>query len=184
MAWVILAIFALTAVSAAVLFSSPGPAQPSLTTNTASSQLKTSTERVAFLGRYVKYRAHVRDAAFHVWWQDNSGFAPGPSDWTIVAALRVDAADAPRWLDHARPVTDASDPFAQTSPAAALVPAAWGVTSAGTHYERGGALLVWHAEGVLELSAQSDPGLPAPTSAKKSRQPCACPASDPLCSCL
>ncbi len=123
--------------------------QPSRTTDTRSDTLPTPAARVEFLARYLKLRAPVTDAAFHVVWHDNSGGGvPGPSDWSIVAALRVSPADAKAWLADARPANAAA-------PARSLIPANWNVTSAGDSYVRDGTSLRWHAEGVLELAAGS-----------------------------
>jgi hypothetical protein len=129
----------------------------SLTTDTDSSQLKTSAERVAFLGRYLKLRTRVTDAAFHIVYHDNSHGLPGPSDWWIVAAVEVTPADGPTWLAGARPLSE-NDPFsAQLLPAKrCVIPAEWGVSSPGVSYARDGALLVWHAEGVLEFTSTTD----------------------------
>src|SRR4051812_29011346 len=79
----------------------------SLTTDTRSTQLATSAERVAFLRRYLKLRTPVADAAFHIVWHDNSGFPPGPSDWYLEAAVLVKPADGPTWLDKATPLMPA-----------------------------------------------------------------------------
>jgi hypothetical protein len=123
--------------------------QPSRTTDTRSDTLPTPAARVEFLARYLKLRAPVTDAAFHVVWHDNSGGGvPGPSDWSIVAALRVSPADAKAWLADARPA-------AAAAPAHSLIPASWNVTSAGDSYVRDGTSLRWHGEGVLELAASS-----------------------------
>lgn len=124
---------------------------PSLTTDTSSTQLSTSGERVAFLARYVKLRGPVSDAAFHVVWHDNSQGLPGPSDWSVAAALKVMATDGPVWLADAKPVA-----APQTEIARVGVPAAWNVRSAGTVYVRQGVRLIWHPEGVLELWATTN----------------------------
>lgn len=123
--------------------------QASRTTDTRSETLPTAAARVEFLARYVKLRAPVSDASFHVVWHDNSGGGvPGPSDWSIVAALRVSPADAKLWLADARRATAAA-------PVRSLIPASWNVTSAGDPYVREGTLLRWHREGVLEVVASS-----------------------------
>ena len=124
--------------------------QPSRTTDTRSDTLPTAAARVKFLARYLKLRAPVTDASFHVVWHDNGGgLVPGPSDWSIVAALRVSPADASVWLADARRATAAA-------PSRALIPAEWKVTSAGDAYVRDGESLRWHSEGVLELDARSN----------------------------
>jgi len=126
------------------------------TTNTKSTALKTSAERVAFLGRYLKFHGPVSDAAFDIVWHDNSHGLPGPSDWSVIAAVRVPPADGPSWLAGAKPLASA----AATQPS--IVPPEWQVSSRGTSYDRDGARLVWHPEGVLEFAAASDHFAPTP----------------------
>lgn len=67
---------------------------------------------MAFIRRYLELRAAVTDADFHVVFHDNSHGIPGPSDWSIVAVLRVKPGD-----------------------------------------RRERTLLVWHPEGIVELSS-------------------------------
>jgi len=128
----------------------------SRTTNTKSSQLQTSAERVAFLGRYLKLRTPVSDAAFHIVYHDNSGGLPGPSDWSIAAVVKVTPADGPVWLAGARRLSSNETLNAQTPATAELVPAEWLVSSRGERYARDGALLVWHSEGVLEFASATE----------------------------
>ena len=124
-------------------------AGPSRTTDTRSDTLPTAAARVEFLARYLKLRAPVTDASFHVVWHDNSaGPVSGPSDWSIVAALRVSPADAKVWLADARPGTAGA-------PAHSLIPTEWKVTSPGDPYVRRGESLRWHHEGVLEVASNS-----------------------------
>jgi hypothetical protein len=123
---------------------------PSLTTDTSSTQLLTSAERVAFVGRYLKLRGPVTDAAFHIVWHDNSQGLPGPSDWSVVAALQVPAGDGPAWLADARPMASPRS-FARVP-----LPSAWNVHSAGVTLVRQGVWLIWHPEGVLEVAASTN----------------------------
>ncbi|HEY4184617.1 MAG TPA: hypothetical protein VGP07_06075 [Polyangia bacterium] len=123
---------------------------PSLTTDTSSTQLLTSAARVAFLARYLKLRGPVTDAAFHIVWHDNSHGVPGPSDWSVVAALQVPPTDRTAWLADARPVTSPHS-FARVP-----IPSAWNVHSAGATHVREGVWLIWHPEGVLEVSASTN----------------------------
>ena len=128
----------------------------SLSTDTKSTQLKTSAARVAFLSRYLKLRTPVNDAAFHIVYHDNSAGVPGPSDWSIAAAVQVTPADAAAWLAGARPLA-ASDTLSARMPATAgLIPGEWHVSSAGERYARDNALIVWHSEGVLEFAAATE----------------------------
>jgi len=140
---------------------SGGRREPSLTTDTRSAQLATSAERLAFLGRYLKLRGRATDAWFHIVWHDNSQGLPGPSDWSIVAAIRVDPADGNTWLAGARPATPEQTPALFDGAAIAAgrrptIPPEWNVRSPGTAYARDGALLIWHPEGVLEFSASAN----------------------------
>ena len=134
--------------------------QPDLTTNTSSTEFKTSAERVAFLRRYLNLRTQVTDAAFHIVFHDNHRNLPGPSDCSVVAAVKVTPADGPAWLAGARPfvqppVEVVDDPFADAPPPPrrSLIPPEWHVSSPGTSYTRDRAQLVWHPEGVLEFDA-------------------------------
>ena len=128
----------------------------SRTTDTKSTQLKSSAERVAFLGRYLKLRTSVRDAAFDIVYHDNSVGLPGPSDWSIAAAVQVTPADGAAWLAGARPLGASEALDARVPATAGLIPREWHVSSAGERYTRDGALLVWHSEGVLEFAAAMD----------------------------
>lgn len=128
--------------------------EPSLTTNTRSHSIPTPAARVEFIGRYVTLRTPVKDAVFHVVYHDNSGgLLPGPSDADIVAALQVEPGDRAKWLDGATPAL----PSEATKPLSGYqrisLPAAWGAQGTGELYQRQGTWLVWHPEGVLELSA-------------------------------
>jgi hypothetical protein len=136
----------------AVNLLSPGEHE-SLTTDTDSAELKSSAERVAFLGRYLKLRTRVSDARFQIVYHDNSQGIPGPSDWSIAAVVQVTPGDGPAWLVDARPL-GANDPAVTRLPASPrrLIPASWQVSTPGVSYIRDGALLVWHAEGVLEFA--------------------------------
>ena len=131
---------------------------PSLTTDTRSAELPSSRDRVAFLGRYLKLRAPVADAAFHIVFHDNGGIPPGPSDWSIVAALQVSPRDEAAWLGDAKAVLLDQDQLSQhgsSTYSRPEIPSDWRVTSPGAVYLRQGALLVWHPEGVLEFSAST-----------------------------
>src|ERR1041384_4670928 len=122
-------------------------------TDTKSTQLKTSTERVAFLSRYVKLRTRVTDTAFHIVYHDNSFGLAGPSDWSIAAAVQVTPADGPTWLAGARPLGSSEVLSAPTPATAGLIPSEWLVSSPGEKYMRDSALLGWHSEGVLGFAA-------------------------------
>ena len=154
--WLLLAGVGVLGLSCACLFAryvlTSGESE-SLTTDTDSAQLKTSAERVAFLGRYLKLRAPVKDAAFQIVYHDNSGGLPGPSDWWIAAVVLGSAADGPAWLSGARPLAASHHVDPRWPRTGHLIPAAWQVSSPGVSYIRDGARLVWHSEGVLEFAA-------------------------------
>jgi hypothetical protein len=115
-----------------------------LTTNTWSRDLPSLEKRVRFLGRYLNLRSEVLDCAFHIVYHDN-GFAP--SDWHIVAGIRVGPENLPAWLRDALPQT-VSDGFDYQP---WLVPQ-WNVTSAPVFLHRGTTqLAVFEPEGVLVL---------------------------------
>ncbi len=155
--WLLIAALSVLGVLAALCWFVLDAEPPSLTTDTQSSQLKTSAERVEFLGRYLKLRTPVSDAAFRIVWHDNSGFVPGPSDWSVVAAVKVTPTDSPTWLTGAKPITQAADyPFGISRESPQVVPADWHVTSVGDRYARERALLIWHPEGVLEYVAHTN----------------------------
>ena len=126
---------------------------PSRTTNTDSDSIASSSERLAFVSRYVPLRAprHGRVVSHRL-----SRQQPGASWGLRLEHLRCAArqpADRERWLEGARPgsVDDASGPFSKQ--ARRSIPSSWGVSSAGEIYFSSGAWLVWHPEGALEYSS-------------------------------
>lgn len=114
--------------------------RPSLTTNTRSESLPTPEERVAFLGRYLRFRSAVRDAAFDINYHDNStGLLPGPSDWTMWAGLLLPTGAISSWLEDARPCQESPKPELER-----IVPATWKVSSPARCLERDGSTLLVH----------------------------------------
>jgi hypothetical protein len=61
----------------------------------------------------------------HIVWHDNSGVPPGPSDWSLVAAVLVTPADGPTWLQGARLLTPADQASQLDPPGADLIPPEW-----------------------------------------------------------
>ncbi len=113
---------------------------PSLTTNTRSETLPTAEERVAFLGRYLRLRSAVRDAAFAIDYHDNStGLLPGPSDWNIWAAMLLPQGAMSSWLGETRPCEQ--DPKSDLDK---IVPATWKVSSPARCLHRDGSTLLVH----------------------------------------
>jgi hypothetical protein len=123
-----------------------------LTTDTDSATIPTADARVAFIRRYVKTRGPVTDADFHVVFHDNSHGIPGPSDWSIGAVLRVNPGDRDAWLADAAPNAAAEVQHARPR---RPIPPEWGVTSQGETYRRGSTTVVWHPEGVVEISSST-----------------------------
>ncbi|MEP6296930.1 MAG: hypothetical protein ABJ382_06365, partial [Ilumatobacter sp.] len=67
------------------------PVDEDLTTDTTSASISGESEQIDFLDRYVTLPTPVSETEFHIVYQDNSrGVVPGPSDWTIEFAVRVD----------------------------------------------------------------------------------------------
>jgi hypothetical protein len=125
---------------------------PSLTTSTRSETLPTAEERVAFLGRYLRLRSAVRDAAFAIDYHDNStGLLPGPSDWSVWAALLLPQGAMSSWLGETRPCEQDPKPDLDK-----IVPATWKVSSPARCLHRDGSTLLVHdPEGVLIFFAST-----------------------------
>ena len=70
-----------------------------LTTNTNSKDIP-SSEKLSFLEKYIGQNKGILDAEYTIWYQDNSsGMVPGPSDFTIIAALKVEKDSLHLWND-------------------------------------------------------------------------------------
>ena len=83
----------------AILFVFIGCDEPSLTTNTNSRDIP-SGEKLNFLEKYIGQNKGILDAEYKIWYQDNSsGMVPGPSDFTIIAALKVEKDSLHLWND-------------------------------------------------------------------------------------
>jgi hypothetical protein len=126
--------------------------RPSLTTNTRSETIPTPEERVAFLGKYLRLRSSVRDTAFHIDYHDNSGLLPGPSDWSVWAAMRLPPGAMPSWLTETSPC-EQNPKFDLDQ----ILPATWKISSPGRCLTRDGSTLLVHdPEDVLIISFASD----------------------------
>ena len=78
----------------------PEPRQLGRSTDTLSSSFDDKDEKLAFLIEYLVMKSDVLDAEYHIFFQDNSGgLVPGPSDWDIRVAIKVDLEDVPLWTD-------------------------------------------------------------------------------------
>lgn len=124
----------------------------SLTTHTRSDSLPTPEARVSFLGRYLRLRSSVRDAAFIIDYHDNSaGLLPGPSDWSVLAALRLPPGAMASWLESAQPCEQPADPAFNK-----IVPTTWEVSSKPRCLMRDRSTLIVHApEAVLVFFAEA-----------------------------
>ncbi len=69
------------------------------TTDTFSSQFTSKEEKIEFLRKYFILNSDILDTEYHILYQDNSGFLPGPSDWDIKAAVKVREEDINFWLE-------------------------------------------------------------------------------------
>lgn len=71
-----------------------------LSTSTQSSSIADEAEQIEFLGRYATLPSPVQETEFDIVYHDNStGRIPGPSDWSIEFAVRIDPADLAKWTD-------------------------------------------------------------------------------------
>jgi hypothetical protein len=69
-----------------------------LTTATSSCEFKTMEEKSSFLKKYMIINSEVRDTEYRIFFQDNSGVPPGPSDWDIKVALMMQEENLDKWL--------------------------------------------------------------------------------------
>ena len=119
---------------------------PSRSTDTASTAFHGDAEKVAFLGKYLKLPVPVETAEFRVVFHDN-GLAP--SDWHIVAALKLAPRDVSRFTHGmSLDANDVSD-FAWGEALVAHEPR-FRHRSTPKRFSRGGCRVVaFEAEGVL-----------------------------------
>ena len=77
----------------------------SLTTDTQSADFATAEEKLDFLAPYLTPFGEILDAEHHIIFYDNSGgLVPGPSDWDIRAALKINPDELPLWLEGFSPI--------------------------------------------------------------------------------
>ncbi len=88
--------------------SDPGgsdPVEQGLSTDTTSASISGESEQIEFLERYVVLPSPIEETEFHIVYRDNSGGAvPGPSDWTIEFAVRVDPGEMSLWTEGVEPI--------------------------------------------------------------------------------
>jgi hypothetical protein len=77
-----------------------GPAS----THTSSSAFATLPEKVAFLEQYVTFRRHYRELEYGVFYQNNGGCPPGPSEWDVTIIARVPPDELAAWTADMKPV--------------------------------------------------------------------------------
>lgn len=78
---------------------SSGSARESWTTDTWSTKIEDHDEKIQFLQKYVQCPAEVVDTKFHIVYHDNSqGLVPGPSDWRVAAAIKINQSDVDAWI--------------------------------------------------------------------------------------
>lgn len=122
-----------------------GSNDPGRTTDTASSAFDTTADRVDFLTDYITERSPILETQFHIVYRDNStGMIPGPSDWTIRYAVRVDPGDLDLWTEGMAVI----DPVENWDES---MLAGWPITTdSPVFYQRPGlTLAVYEADGVV-----------------------------------
>jgi hypothetical protein len=71
-----------------------------MTTHKRSSDMSSNAEKIAFLSRYLSAKSSIEAAEFVIEYQDNSGgWVPGPSDWDIQAAMKMQPRDTTLWAE-------------------------------------------------------------------------------------
>jgi hypothetical protein len=62
--------------------------------------MSSNAEKIAFLSRYLSAKSDIEAAEFIIEYQDNSGgWVPGPSDWDIQAAMKMQPRDTRLWAE-------------------------------------------------------------------------------------
>ena len=118
----------------------------SLTTDTASSVFPSDAAKVAFLRKYLKLPVPVETAEFKVVYHDN-GFAP--SDWHIVAALKLAPADVPRLTLGMTPSADALPDYSWGKPLTSNHARFRHSSTPKTFLRQGCRVVAFEAEGVV-----------------------------------
>lgn len=80
--------------------------QEDQTTDTHSISLTNQQDKLEFLSGYANLPTTPEDAAYHIWYQDNSQGVPGPSDWDIKLVLRLSQEVLPLWLSDTTTVAE------------------------------------------------------------------------------
>jgi hypothetical protein len=67
-------------------------------------QIDDKTEKIKTLKKYLTKESGLIDAEYHIWFQDNgTGRVPGPSDYTIKLALKIEPDSLDSWINYLEP---------------------------------------------------------------------------------
>jgi hypothetical protein len=137
-------LFSLTGCSANSLL------KENLSTDTWSSIFEDQEDKIDFFKKYVACPTEILDAEYHIDFHDNSGgFVPGPSDWKICAAIKVDAGDIAAWTDGLVVVPEEDIDMTWWNE---LDTADWDFSGTAAYYKRPGwqtYLVVYEKQGIL-----------------------------------
>lgn len=67
-------------------------------------QIDDKTEKIETLKKYLTKESGLVDAEYHIWFQDNgTGRVPGPSDYKIKLALKIEPDSLDSWINYLEP---------------------------------------------------------------------------------
>ena len=70
----------------------------------SSYQIDDKTEKIETLKKYLTKESGLIDAEYHIWYQDNeTGRVPGPSDYNIKLALKIESDSLESWINYLEP---------------------------------------------------------------------------------
>ena len=74
------------------------------TINVFSKDIKDPKEKKETLKKYLKKQSGVQDSEYHIWFMDNGGGrVPGPSDYNITLALKIETDSINNWVGYLEP---------------------------------------------------------------------------------
>jgi len=121
-----------------------------MTTDTWSTAITNHDEKINFMKKYIGCPTDVLDAEYHIVYHDNSGGrVPGPSDWTIAAAIKINPGDMARWTGG---MDEISSDQVDTAWWDGLNISAWAFSGAGIYYKQpneNSFLAVYQEDGVI-----------------------------------
>ena len=83
------------------------------TTDKWSVEFSDAEEKLNFLAEYLNMPSEIIDAEYHIVYHDNSqGLVPGPSDWDIRAALKINPDNIALWTEGFEPASPEEIDFA------------------------------------------------------------------------